>query len=217
MSISTSSFACDPILESFIFSKAKIEKIDLNFRALSTEFNNLASTARQGLWAAEPIIQIKTIWLDMYEEFFMQPPKFAQDLNTWQNQMNEIASEIRVLYTLAKQKDFEILHEQIVHMQTMLVELYRSGELGPFERVNLIKRVCHLLNRTSDKNLKDRERLLINLQNQWELLHEISSSVPPLKEFKQLSLLPQIEYEDKESQFFNDLKLLVWNSFSPEK
>ena len=67
--------SCDPVLESLIFSKSRIEAIDLYFREFSTKLSDMGSEWRNNKrFNGETVIQMKSVWLKIYQGFYLKPP-----------------------------------------------------------------------------------------------------------------------------------------------
>lgn len=204
------SYACDPVLESLIFSKSRVEAIDLHFREFSTRLSEMGSQWRsRRQFDGETVVMMKAVWLQIYQNYYLRPPKYFEHKEFWKKQLDRIAVSLKELGLYVEKDLPQGAHQLILRIQSTLVDLYdRSKEMTLFQRGKFLEHLIELYYKsrkelkldTSDEGLNDFKRLKERLNVDWMLIHsQLSQNLqfkwPKELWRKQLSLL--LKADDK--------------------
>lgn len=175
------SYACDPVLESLIFSKSRIESIDLHFREFSTRLSEMGSQWRsKRQFDSETVVNMKAVWLQIYQNYYLKPPKYFKDEEFWKNQLDRIAVSLKELGLYVKNDLPQEAHQLILRIQSTLVDLYdRSREMTLFQRGKFLEHLIELYFKSrkelalsaSKEIMNDFQRLNERLTVDWMLIH----------------------------------------------
>jgi hypothetical protein len=213
------SFSCDAILESLIFSREKIEQIDLHFRSISTLLNDLGASGTSGSFNRDSLVELKKIWWKVYQEHYLSPPAgFLVETDSWRQKIAEMASEIGALGKHINAGSFTPAHEKIIRLQGLMVELYSLSKPSFFTKIKTVEQSIFLLLKSRKEKLsKDEKRLTEYVQEEWKKLFDLMSEA--LKNQKKtewdkdlqkiLGMSPE-DFEEKGRSFFRELEKLNW-------
>ena len=174
--------SCDPVLESLIFSKSRIEAIDLYFREFSTKLSDMGSQWRnKKRFNGETVIHMKSVWLKIYQGYYLKPPSYFQKVDYWRHQLDKVAFTLKDLGQFVDKELPEVAHQLILQIQSTLVDLYdHSREMSLFQRGKFLEYMIELVYKNrkeyasnSEKllNSKDYQRLTERVHEDWESMY----------------------------------------------
>lgn len=173
--------ACDPVLESLIFSKSRVETIDLYFREFSTRLSEMGSQWRSKRhFESHSVVQMKAVWLQIYQDYYLKPPTYFSNSQFWKEQLDKIALNLKKLGLYVDKNLPEEAHQLILSIQSTLVDLYdHSREMTLFQRGKFLEYIIELVYKNrAESELRndvsineDYQRLVVRLAQDWELMH----------------------------------------------
>jgi len=174
--------SCDPVLESLIFSKSRIEAIDLYFREFSTKLSDMGSQWRNNKrFNSETVIQMKSVWLKIYQGYYLKPPSYFQKVDYWRHQLDKVAFTLKHLGKFVDKELPEVAHQLILQIQSTLVDLYdHSREMSLFQRGKFLEYMIELVYKNRKEyasnaekllNSKDYQRLTERVYEDWESMY----------------------------------------------
>lgn len=229
--------SCDPVLESLIFSKSRIETIDLYFREFSTKLSDMGSEWRNNKrFNGETVVQMKSVWLKIYQGFYLKPPSYFQKADYWRIQLDKVASKLKELGQFVDMELPEVAHQLILQIQSTLVDLYdHSREMTLFQRGKFLEYMIELIYKNRKEyagnleilvDFEDYQRLTERVYEDWEsMYHQMPSSFKSrwtidrwndqLKTF--LRLNDGLENKEKVHAFMLKIYEESWNSLGRRK
>ncbi len=153
---------CDPVLESLIFSKSRVETIDLHFREFSTQLSEMGSQWRNNKrFKSSTVIQMKAVWLKIYQGYYFRPPSYFQKVDYWRRQLDKIAFTLKDLGKFVDKELSDAAHQLILKIQSTLVDLYdHSREMPLFQRGKLLEYMIELVYKNKREYTKNSEMLV---------------------------------------------------------
>ncbi len=173
---------CDPVLESLIFSKSRVETIDLYFREFSTKLSDMGSQWRNNKrFKGETVIEMKSVWLKIYQGYYLKPPLYFEKIEYWRRQLDKVAFSLNKLGQFSDRDLPEVAHQLILKIQSTLVDLYdHSREMSLFQRGKFLEYMIELVykNRREYANnsalllkSKDYQRLIERVYEDWQAMY----------------------------------------------
>ena len=228
---------CDPVLESLIFSKSRVEAIDLYFREFSTKLSDMGSQWRNNKrFNNDTVIKMKAVWLKIYQSYYLKPPSYFQKIDYWRQQLDKVALSLNSLGQLVDKKLPEAAHQLILKIQSTLVDLYdHSREMSLFQRGKFLEYMIELVykNRKEYSNSsllllesQDYQRLIERVYEDWQsMYHQMPLSLKSqwmldqwnkqLQKF--LKLENEVQSKEKVHAFLLKIYEESWNSLERRK
>ncbi len=216
--------ACDPILESILFSQGRLDRMDSALRDLSTHLSDIGRQARDNIPNNRSLAEAKVLWLQVYQNYYLSPPEyFAKRLKEWQESLDKIAHKIKELANLLLDKRFSDTHVSVLELQSSLVGLYRPmEERGFFERQRAIVALIGLLLKVRQENLAENQyQIESNLKKilplHLEEARNKSSKVESILKEDLLQMILTIQSEEDEKNIQSQLMQIQIRVFEDEQ
>ena len=154
--------ACDPVLESLIFSKSRVETIDLYFREFSTKLSDMGSQWRHNnRFNRDTVIEMKSVWLKIYHGYYLKPPPYFERVDDWKHQLDKVAYLLKDLGQFVDKELPQVAHQLILKIQSTLVDLYdHSKEMSLFQRGKFLEHMIELIYKNRKEYANNSEKLL---------------------------------------------------------
>ncbi len=221
--------ACDPILESLILSKDRTQRIDHDFKSLSTALRALGTHYKKFKNFEKPLlIEVQTAWLVLYRGFYLHPPPGIKSVEKWRKEMDQIGHSLGGLRKNIEHSQTNMAHKSILHLQTLLINLYGTTLSKPsfFRQNKILESLTSLFLRSRNANLEeDMQVLKQRLEKVWSKHYDLlaSSSRKGLsqEEWKNKLLtflnMSREEFEEAGPEFFTALARQYWEEMGKEE
>ena len=136
----------------------------------------------------ETVIQMKSVWLKIYQGFYLKPPSYFQKLIIGEfNFLDKVASKLKDLGQFVDMDLPEVAHQLILQIQSTLVDLYdHSREMTLFQRGKFLEYMIELIYKNRKEyagnleilvDFEDYQRLTERVYEDWEsMYHQMPSS-----------------------------------------
>tara|TARA_B100000674_G_C37925842_1_gene955526 strand:+ start:456 stop:1205 length:750 start_codon:yes stop_codon:yes gene_type:complete len=153
---------CDPVLESLIFSKSRVETIDLHFREFSSQLSEMGSQWRNNKrFKSSTVVEMKAVWLKIYQGYYFKPPSYFEKVDYWRHQLDKVAFNLKDLGKFVHKELPEVAHQLILQIQSTLVDLYdHSREMSLFQRGKFLEYMIELVYKNRKEYSSNSEMLL---------------------------------------------------------
>jgi hypothetical protein len=211
-----------------MLSKGRTHRVDQHFKTLSSALRALGTKFQDSGRFEKPLmIKVQSAWLTLYKGFYLHPPQNIEPREQWRGRMDQVGAALGSLRQEIEAMHKDLAHKTILHVQTLLVNLYDTTLSKPsfFRRNKMLQSLLSLFLRSRDaENQADIQVLKARIQRGWKthyvsLSSRLKEQIPPDEWNQKLQVFLKIsrkDFERKGSKFFDGLAKQHWEDLRYE-